>query len=616
MTGNDGKIRLTTAQALVRYLCAQHTVVNDETCRLLTGIFAIFGHGNVAGMGEALEDAGDALPVLRAHNEQAMAHSAIAYAKAKKRRQMMACTTSIGPGATNMVTAAAVAHVNRLPVLLLPGDTFANRLPDPVLQQVEDFGDPLVTANDCFRPVSRYWDRISRPEQLLHSLPQAISVLTDPADCGPVTLALPQDVQAEVFDFPVSFFAPRTHHFVRPGADADSLARAADLLRSSKRPLIIAGGGVLYSAAEKELASFAERFGIPVAETQAGKACLHWGHPQNVGAIGVTGTQAANELAESADLVIAIGTRLQDFTTGSGLLVRRPDCAMLSINVCRFDAVKRDALAVCGDAQRSLVELQDRLGAWSADANWSQKAAGLRDEWDRVYAAVTSDTGAARPSDAQVLGVISATFPENATVVCAAGGLPGELHKLWRVSDPDNYHVEYGFSCMGYEIAGGLGVKLALPQRDVVVTVGDGSYLMLNSEIASSVALGVKLIIVLLDNRGFACINRLQTSLGGKPYNNLLASSYTSDTAPPIDFVKHASALGALANKVANLDELATALRQAKNAERTSVIVIDTDPVASTSEGGTWWDVPVAATSDNAAVSAARETYKNKTQQR
>ena len=611
------KLRLTTAQALVRYLSAQYTQIDGEQQRLINGIFAIFGHGNVAGIGEALEDATAEMPVFRAHNEQSMAHAAIAYAKASKRHRMMACTTSVGPGATNMVTAAALAHANRLPVLLLPGDTFANRRPDPVLQQIEDFSDPTVTANDCFRPVSRYWDRIMRPEQLLQTLPQAMAVLTDPVDCGPVTIALPQDIQAEVFDFPASFFEPQVHRFTRPGADTSSLANAADLIKAAKRPLLIAGGGVHYSGATKILGEFATKLGIPVAETQAGKGSLSWDHPACVGSIGVTGSSAANQLAEDADLLIAVGTRLQDFTTGSGLLVRKPDCKLLSINVTRHDLNKRDATALQGDALRCLQDLSAAVAGDSVETSWKTRTTHLQQEWNAIYEKVTAQTDADLPSDAQVLGVVSDAFPTNSTVVCAAGGLPGELHKLWRAADENSYHVEYGFSCMGYEIAGGMGVKMAMPDRDVVVMVGDGSYLMLNSEIATSIALRQKITIVVLDNRGFGCINRLQTSLGGKSFNNLLASSYGNvESAPQIDFAQHAASLGANAEKVSSIGELGAALQRAKECERTAVVVIDTDPVPSTSEGGTWWDVPVAATSDNEAVNSAHQDYLKKISER
>ena len=601
------------AQALVRYLLAQRTVVDDREQALFAGVFAIFGHGNVAGLGEALQGSRDRLPVLRAHNEQAMAHAAIAYAKAMRRRRMMACTTSVGPGATNMVTAAAVAHLNRLPVLLLPGDAFASRLPDPVLQQVEDFSDPTVTANDCFRPVSRYWDRITRPEQLMQTLPQAMSVLTDPVECGPVTLALPQDVQAEAFDYPRSFFKASLHRPLRQPPDAGQLHAAAALIAGSRRPLIVAGGGVHYSEACSALGEFAERLRIPVAETQAGKGALPWTHAMNVGAMGVTGTAPANRLAEDADLIIAIGTRLQDFTTGSGLLIGHPDSTLLSINVARHDLAKRSAVPLRSDALRALELLGRRLDETNLAADWADKTQRLRLEWaDAVTDAVTEQKGNL-PSDANVLGAVNRAFEENAVVVCAAGGLPGELHKLWRAGDQHAYHVEYGYSCMGYEIAGGLGVKLARPEREVVVLVGDGSYLMLNSEIATSVALGRKLIVVVLDNGGFGCIDRLQASLGGEGYNNLLDTSYaTPDAAPGIDFAAHARSLGALAEKADGIDALKSALERARAADRTYVVVVDTDPVASTEAGGAWWDVPVAEVSESAPVGAAFESYRQK----
>lgn len=600
-------IRLTMSQALVRYLVAQQTVLDGATVPLIPGVFAIFGHGNVAGLGEALAGARDALPTHRAHNEQAMAHAAIAYAKAMKRRRFMACTTSIGPGATNMVTAAALAHVNRLPVLLLPGDVFASRRPDPVLQQVEDFGDPTVTANDCFRPVSRYWDRITRPEQLLRSLPQAFSVLTDAAECGPVTLALPQDVQAQAWDYPRAFFEPRVHAPGRFGADARQLATAAKLIASAKQPILIAGGGVHYSEACDALAQFASRHSIPVAETQAGKGALPWDHPLNVGSIGVTGSAAANELAAQADLIIAVGTRLQDFTTASHTLFQNSQRRLVSINVCRHDVAKSDAVAVQGDAARSLGELDALLDKPQARAAFSQRVAQLRASWNAAVDAATKDVGAAQPSDAQVLGAVNRSIGPKGTVVCAAGGLPGELHKLWRAQDSDSYHVEYGYSCMGYEIAGGLGVKLAQPQRDVVVMVGDGSYLMMNSEIATSIAMGLKLTIVLLDNRGFGCINRLQGACGGESFNNLL-----DERAPDIDFAAHARALGAHAQKVSGVRELQEALHATRSIDRTVVLVIDTDPQQSTAAGGAWWDVAVPEISGRANVTAAYDAYRAK----
>ncbi|HEX5650418.1 MAG TPA: 3D-(3,5/4)-trihydroxycyclohexane-1,2-dione acylhydrolase (decyclizing) [Steroidobacteraceae bacterium] len=606
-------VRLTMAQALVRYLMAQRIVVDGHEAPFVQGVFAIFGHGNVAGLGEALTAVRDRFPTYRAHNEQAMAHAAIAYAKAHRRRRILACTSSVGPGATNMVTAAAVAHVNRLPVLLLPGDVFASRVPDPVLQQVEDFGDATVSANDCFRPVSRYFDRITRPEQLLRALPQAMSVLTDPADCGPVTLALPQDVQAEAWDFPERFFDRRVIDVPRAGADPTQIVRAVERLRAARRPLAIVGGGVHYSGACDALAQFATRFGVVMAETQAGKGALAHDHPWNAGAIGVTGAESANRLAEEADLLLLVGTRLQDFTTGSGALFRNTSRPVISINVGRHDAAKYGALALQGDALRTLEELSSRLGdergAHGPDPAWSRRCADACKTWRTAVAQAVADRGTDLPSDAEVLGAVNDWLGPAGTVVCAAGGLPGELHKLWRAAGPGHYHVEYGYSCMGYEIAGGLGVKLARPDREVVVLVGDGSYLMLNSEIATSIALGAKLVIVVLDNRGFGCIHRLQQSCGGAPHGNLLGDP-ASPAAPAIDFAAHARALGAVAEKVSGIAALRQALLRARAAPRTAVVVIDTDPERSTSAGGAWWDVPVAETSIAESVREARRRYE------
>jgi len=609
------RIRLTAAQAVVRYLAAQRTVLAGETVPLFAGVWAIFGHGNVAGLGEALWHARDALPTFRAHNEQAMAHASIAYAKATGRRRMMACTTSIGPGALNMVTAAAVAHVNRLPVLLLPGDTFAGRLPDPVLQQVEDFGDPTVTANDCFRPVSRFFDRITRPEQLLASLPRALQVLTDPADCGPVTLSLSQDVQAEAWDFPEAFFAARTHAPRRQAADPDELVRAVDRLRRAERPLIVAGGGVLYAGAAETLAGFAARHGIPVAETQAGKGSLPWDHPQNVGGIGVTGSSAANALAEEADVVLAVGTRLQDFTTGSRALLAGGD-RLIQLNVAAFDAGKHGAEPLVGDSRRTLEDLDRALAGHTAPAVWTQRAHALAADWAETVDRATAAGNAERPSDAQVLGAVNRCAGPDDVVVCAAGGLPGELHKLWRASGPGSYHLEYGFSCMGYEIAGGLGVRMARDGGEVFVMVGDGSYLMLNSEIATSVMLGRKLIVVVLDNGGFGCINRLQQACGGAPFNNLFEHVDHQAETVGVDFAAHARSLGAVAETVSGIAGLEAALDRAREADRTSVVVIATDPLASTADGGTWWDVAVPEVSERPAVRRAFDGYRQALERR
>lgn len=601
-------IRLTMAQALVAALAAQKTVVGGRTLPLFAGVWAIFGHGNVAGLGEALHGARDILPTLRAHNEQAMAHSAIAFAKASRRRRMMAVTSSIGPGATNMVTAAAVAHVNRLPLLLLPGDVFAGRRPDPVLQQIEDFGDGTVSANDCFRPVSRYFDRITRPEQLIPAFERAMQVLTDPSECGPVTLALCQDVQTEAFDYPESFFAERIWQPRRTRPDEQELAQAVALLKGAKRPLIVAGGGTLYSEAEGELARFCLAHGIPSAETQAGKSALPHDHPLNLGAIGVTGTGAANDAAKHTDVVLAVGTRLQDFTTGSRALFADPECRIIGLNTQGFDAGKHGAQPLVADAKAGLAELEAALAGWKAPAGWSAQVQASRDAWLETAARYTAMSNQALPSDAQVVGAVQRQSRTSDVVLCAAGGLPGELHKLWQAGAPGGYHMEYGYSCMGYEIAGGLGAKLADPAREVFVMVGDGSYLMMNSEIATSVMLGVKLTIVVLDNRGFGCINRLQNATGGASFNNLLRDT-RHETLPEIDFAAHAGAMGAISRKVTGLAELETALAEARGHDRTSVIVIDTDPLISTDAGGHWWEVAVPEVSVRDEVKAARKRY-------
>ncbi|WP_114943173.1 3D-(3,5/4)-trihydroxycyclohexane-1,2-dione acylhydrolase (decyclizing) [Microvirga calopogonii] len=602
-------IRLTMAQAIARFLIAQKTEIDGQVLPLFGGVWAIFGHGNVAGMGEALHGVRDQLPTYRAHNEQGMAHAAIAFAKASRRRRMMACTTSIGPGATNMVTAAAVAHVNRLPVLLLPGDVFANRRPDPVLQQIESFSDGTVSANDCFRPVSRYFDRITRPEQIIPALQRAMTVLTDPAECGPVTLALCQDTQAEAYDYPESFFAEKiwTSRRIRP--DETELGQAAELIRKAKKPFIVAGGGVLYSNAEKALADFAEKHGLSVGETQAGKSSLPHDHAACLGAVGVTGTGAANAFAEEADVVIAVGTRLQDFTTGSWALFKNPDRRIVGLNVQTFDAAKHNAVPLVADARVGLEELSRALGTWKAPEAWTAKARDEKARWFETAARYTDSTNAELPSDAQVIGAVQRTSSPTDVVVCAAGGLPGELHKHWKASTALGYHMEYGYSCMGYEIAGGLGVKMADPSREVIVMVGDGSYLMMNSELASSVMLGKKITVVLLDNRGYGCINRLQRATGGESFNNLL--QHTNHVAlPDIDFAAHAASLGAQSMKVKSIAELEDALRKARSAERSTVIVIDTDPLASTDAGGHWWDVAVPEVSSREQVKAARKDYE------
>ncbi len=604
-------VRLTMAQALTRFLSRQMTEIDDRKVPIFGGVWAIFGHGNVAGVGEALYQLRDELPTFRAHNEQAMAHAAIAYAKANFRRRFMAATSSIGPGAVNMVTAAALAHVNRLPVLLLPGDVFANRLPDPVLQQAEDFSDGTTSVNDCFRPVSRYFDRITRPEQIIPALNRAMQVLTDPADCGPVTLSLCQDVQAEAYDYPDSLFAERVWTPRRQRPDRHELAAAVAALKGAKKPLVIAGGGVLYSQASGELAKLVQGAGIPVCETQGGKSSLPDDHPLNMAAVGVTGTSAANRLAEEADVVLAVGTRLQDFTTGSWALFKNAGRTIIGLNTQAFDAGKHWALPLVCDAAEGLSELGAALKGWKAPTAWTDNALSGKKEWQAAAAKVTASTNAAYPSDAQVIGAVQRAMGSGVTMLHAAGGLPGELHKLWQAGAPGSYHAEYGFSTMGYEIAGGLGVKMAKPDQEVVVMVGDGSYLMLNSEIATSVMLGLRLTIVLLDNRGYGCINRLQMATGGANFNNLLKDS-RHEVMPDVDFAAHAASLGAVSEKVASIAELETALARAKENSKTTVLVIDTDPLVSTEAGGHWWDVAVPEVSARREVNAARKVYEEK----
>jgi 3D-(3,5/4)-trihydroxycyclohexane-1,2-dione acylhydrolase (decyclizing) len=602
-------IRLTMAQAVAKFLTRQKTVIDGETVPIFGGVFAIFGHGNVAGIGEALYGVRDELPTFRAHNEQGMANAAIAFAKASFRRRFMAVTSSIGPGATNMVTAAALAHVNRLPLLLLPGDVFANRAPDPVLQQVESFADGTVSANDAFRPVSRYFDRITRPEQIIFALNRAMRVLTDPAECGPVTLALCQDVQAEAYDYPESFFAEHIWLPRRPAPDGQELATAITALKDAKQPVIIAGGGVLYSEATETLKAFAEKHGIPVMETQAGKSSLPHDHPLNMGSVGVTGSSASNALAEQADVVLAIGSRLQDFTTGSWALFKNENLKIVGLNVQPFDAVKHHALPLIADAKVGLEALGHGLGAWTTHKAWIDTAAAGKASWLKAAGEALGPTNALLPSDAQVIGAVHRTRGSDVILVCAAGGLPGELHKLWPAGKPGSYHMEYGYSTMGYEIAGGLGVKLARPDADVIVMIGDGSYMMLNSEIATSVMLGLKLTIVVLDNGGYGCINRLQMATGGANFNNLFVDT-RHEVLPTIDFAAHAASMGAVSGKVSSIAELEAALDKSRSEPKTTVIVLDTDPLITTDSGGHWWDVAVPEVSERPQVQKARKAYE------
>jgi 3D-(3,5/4)-trihydroxycyclohexane-1,2-dione acylhydrolase (decyclizing) len=602
-------IRLTMAQALARFMTAQKAEIDGEIVPIFGGVFAIFGHGNVAGFGEALYQVRDQLPTYRAHNEQGMAHAAIGYAKASFRRRFMAATSSIGPGATNMVTAAALAHVNRLPLLLLPGDVFANRRPDPVLQQVESFGDGTISANDAFRPVSRYFDRITRPEQIIPAMTRAMQVLTDPAECGPVTLALCQDTQAEAYDYPERFFEERVWKPRRIMPDADEFAAAAAALEMAERPVIIAGGGVLYSEATEELRAFAEARGIPVMETQAGKSSLPHDHPLNMGSVGVTGTAAANAMAEEADVILAVGSRLQDFTTGSWALFKNDGAKLIGLNVQLFDAGKHRALPLVADARVGIEALDQALGDWTAAPDWTAMAKREKEKWTATAKRYTDPSNAELPSDMQVIGAVSRSRPVS-ILVCASGGLPGELHKHWPATTPGSYHLDYGYSTMGYEIAGALGVKIARPDADVVVMLGDGSYMMMNSEISTSVMMGKKLTVVVLDNRGFGCINRLQMATGGANFNNLFRDVEKVEM-PEIDFAKHAEAMGAVARKVASIAELESALKVAERDDRTSVLVIDTDPLAVTDAGGHWWDVAVPEVSVRPSVNAARKEYED-----
>ena len=604
-------IRLTAAQAMVKYIAAQR---NEQGETLIAGCWAIFGHGNVAGLGEALYHAKDELPTYRGHNEQTMAHAAIAYAKQLGRKRSMMVTSSIGPGATNMITAAALAHVNRLPVLLVPGDVFANRAPDPVLQQIEDFEDGTVSANDAFRPVSRYFDRITRPEQILTALPRAFRVLTDPAECGPVTLAFCQDVQAEAFDYPEAFFEPKVWRQRRVRPDENELADLAQAIRGAKRPVIVAGGGVHYSDATADLAAFATAHNIPVAETQAGKSALPWDHPLNLGPIGVTGGEAANTVCAEADLVIGVGTRFQDFTTGSWSLFANPERKIAFLNVAAYDAMKHGAMPLLADARVGLGELSKELADYKSAASID----GLKDDWfakvDPLTDAPTDSNALA--TDMQVIGAVQRSAQDNSVVMCAAGTMPGELHKLWKANRPMSYHMEYGFSCMGYEIAGAMGIKMAEPERDVLCFTGDGTYMMANSEMATAAMMGASFTVIVTDNRGYGCINRLQMGTGGAEFNNLLKDT-VHETSSAIDFAAHAASMGATSVKVSSVADLEEALAKRGDITGPYVIVIDTDPYPSTPHGGSWWDVGVPEVSVRREVNDAWDKYRsNKTTQK
>jgi 3D-(3,5/4)-trihydroxycyclohexane-1,2-dione acylhydrolase (decyclizing) len=604
-------MRLTTAGALVRWMIAQR--VSTERAEhgrpLFPGVFAIFGHGNVTCLGHELQQVQEELPTWRGQNEQGMALAAIAFAKATRRRQIMAVTSSIGPGALNMVTAAGVAHTNRLPVLLLPGDTFVNRAPDPVLQQVEHFADPTTTANDAFRAVARYFDRITRPEQLLQSLPQALRVLLDPADCGPAVIALPQDVQAEAWDFPEALFEVRTHRIPRPRPDPQEIVDAAAALRAAHRPLIVAGGGVHYSDATATLAQFAERHGVPVAETVAGRTALPDSHPCQLGPIGTLAGEAANTVARDADVVLAVGTRLQDFTTGSWTVFADPSLTLVTVNAARFDAVKHRALPVVGDARESLVELSTVLGSWRVPSEVLDAARAAKRDWDAYLDRIgdpETATPSGLPSYAQVVAAVRAVARPHTYVMTAAGGFPGELTAGWRSDEVGSFDCEYGFSCMGYELAGAWGAAMALPDRDVITLLGDGSYLMLNSELHSAVLAGHPFLAVVCDNGGFAVIERLQVSQGGVPFNNQFATCRGGGYRTGVDFAAHARSLGAAVAEVKTIAELQEAVRTLRDAQRPAVVVIKTDPSTWTG-GGAWWEVGVPEVSSRDEVLAARK---------
>ncbi len=611
-------MRLTAAQALVRFLAAQHVERDGIERRFFGGCFGIFGHGNVAGIGEALYERPELLTYYQARSEQGMVHTAVGYARQLNRLGALACTTSIGPGATNMLTGAALATVNRIPVLLLPGDVFASRRPDPVLQQLETPWAGDVSVNDCFRPVSRYFDRIWRPEQVVSAAMQAMRVLVNQAETGAVTLAFPQDVQAEAFDVPDGFLEKRVWRIPRPLPDAAALARAVELIRAAKRPLIVAGGGVVYSEATEALRALCEQTWVPVGETQAGKGSLPYDHPSALGAIGVTGTFAANRIAAQADLVIGVGTRWSDFTTASKTAFQNPGVRFVNVNVADFDAAKHAGLALVGDARATLDWLGEALYGWTVDDAYREEAARLNREWDeevsRLYA-IEHDP----PAQSAVIGAVNDASRPQDVVVCAAGAMPGDLHKLWRTRDPKGYHVEYGYSCMGYEIAGGLGVKLAAPERDVYVLVGDGSYLMLSSELVTAVAERQKLTIVLVDNRGYKSIGNLSRALGTDGFGTLYryrtsgalgVDSGESTDYLPVDLAANAESLGARVFRAATIDDVRGALEAAKSEEGPVVICVEVDRYEDVPGYESWWDVAVAEVSEVPSVRAAREAYE------
>jgi 3D-(3,5/4)-trihydroxycyclohexane-1,2-dione acylhydrolase (decyclizing) len=605
MASAETTIRLTVAQAIVRYLMNQYIEIDGTRTRICGGGFGIFGHGNVPCLGEALYPVQDEMPLYRGQNEQSMGFAAAAYAKYHLRRRFMFCTASAGPGTANLLTASALAHANRLPMLMLCGDTFLTRLPDPVLQQLEHFGNPALGLNDAFKAVTRYWDRITHPAQIIQSLPAALATMLDPADCGPAFIALPQDVQGWAYDYPESFFVPRMHRIRRQAPDAGEVAAAAGMLRGAERPMIIAGGGVQYSGAVAELTAFAERHGIPVVETIAGRANMLATHDLNTGPIGVTGSDSANAIAEAADVILAVGTRLQDFTTGSWTAFAK-DARFIGLNVGRHDASKHLSQPVVGDAKLGLEALGAALSGYVAPAAWTDKAKAERKAWD-AYVAENVTPGNRPNSYAQAIGVVNELCDPRDRIVAAAGGLPAEVTANWRTLDIGTVDVEFGFSCMGYEIAGGWGARIAQsehePGQDTIVFTGDGSYLLMNSDIYSSVLTRKKMIVLVLDNGGFAVINKLQNNTGNESFNNLIADCPTVPEAFAVDFEAHARSMGAEAVTVANATELAEAFKRAKASDKTSVIVMQVDPYEGwTTQGHAWWEVGTPEVSDNPNV--------------
>jgi 3D-(3,5/4)-trihydroxycyclohexane-1,2-dione acylhydrolase (decyclizing) len=607
-------VKLTVAQALVRFLTVQYAERDGVSRRFFAGCFGIFGHGNIAGLGAALLEAGDDLRYYQARNEQAMVHTAVGYARARHRLEAFACTSSVGPGATNMVTGAALATVNRLPVLLLPGDVFATRSASPVLQELEDPRSADVSVNDCFRPVSRYFDRIWRPEQLPAALLRAMRVLTDPAETGAVTLALPQDTATEAYDWPDELFSLRVWHVPRPRPEPELLHEAVAAIRASKRPLLVAGGGVRYSEATAALAGFAAQTHIPVAETQAGKGSLDFGHPSAVGATGATGTTAANALAAGADLVIGVGTRWSDFTTSSSSAFGAA-ARFINLNITGFDAAKQSAIPLVADARAGLDELARALSGWQTDSGYQALTASLTADWNAKVDRAYQLGHGPRPAQSEVIGAVNEACQPGDVVVCAAGSMPGDLHKLWRPRGADGYHVEYGYSCMGYEIAGGLGVKMATPDAEVFVLVGDGSYLMLSSELVTAVQERVKLIVVLVQNHGFQSIGALSETVGTDRFGTWYRyrgqqSGLLDGDVLPVDLAANAESLGARVLRAGSAADLRDALKAARQSATTTVIHIETDPLVAAPDSAGWWDVPVAQTATLPSAQAARERYE------